>query len=58
VLDDKGCSLGRHNEFLDNLTCVNTLFGIEVCGRFIDEQDIGWNTEYETDGYSLQLSSR
>jgi hypothetical protein len=37
---------------------VNTLFGIEVCGRFIDEQDIGWNTEYETDGYSLQLSSR
>ena len=57
MLNDKGCSLGRHDEFLDNLTCVDTLFGIEVCGRFIDKENIGWDTEYETDGDSLQFSS-
>jgi hypothetical protein len=57
VLDNESSSLGRHDEFLDNFTSVDTLFGIEVCRRFIDEQNIGWNTEYETDGDSLQLSS-
>jgi len=58
VLDNESGPLGRHDELLDDFTSVNTLFGIEVCGRFIDEQNIGWNTEHETDGDSLQLSSR
>jgi hypothetical protein len=57
VLDNEGSPLGRHDELLDNFTGVDTLFGIEVCGRFINEQNIGWDTEYETDGDSLQLSS-
>ena len=57
VLDNKSSPLGRHDELLDNFTCVDTLFGIEVCGGFINEQNIGWDTEYETDGDSLQFSS-
>jgi hypothetical protein len=57
VLDNESSPLGRHDELLDNFTSVDTLFGIEVCGGFINEQNIGWDTEYETDGNSLQLSS-
>ena len=57
MLDNESGPLGAHDEFLDDLTSVNTLFGIEVCGRFINEQNVGWDTEYETDGDSLQLSS-
>lgn len=58
MLDNESSPLGRHDELLDNFASVNTLFGIEVCGRLIDEQDIRWNAEHETDGDSLQLSSR
>ena len=57
MLDNESSPLGRHDEFLDNFTCVDTLFGIEVCGWFINEQNVCWDTEYETDGNSLQLSS-
>jgi hypothetical protein len=57
VLDNESGPLGRHDELLDNFTSVDTLFGIEVCGGFINEQNICWDTEYETDGNSLQLSS-
>ena len=57
MLDNESGPLGAHDEFLDNLTGVNTLFGVEVCGRFINEQNVGWDSEYETDGDSLQLSS-
>jgi hypothetical protein len=57
VLDNESSPLRRHDEFLDDLTGVNTLFGIEVCGGFIDKKYVGWDTEYETDGDSLQFSS-
>jgi hypothetical protein len=57
VLDNESSPLGRHDKLLDNFTSVDTLFGIEVRGGFINEQNICWDTEYETDGNSLQLST-
>jgi hypothetical protein len=57
MLDNESSPFGRHDELLDDFTSVDTLFGIEVCRRFIDKQNICWYTEYETDGDSLQLSS-
>jgi hypothetical protein len=36
---------------------VDTLFGIEIGRRFVNKEDICGNTEYETNGDSLQLSS-
>ena len=53
MFDNESGPLGAHDEFLDNLTGVDSLFGVEVCGRFINEQNVGWDTEYETDGDSL-----
>lgn len=53
VLDNESSPLGRHDKLLDDFTSVNTLFGIKVRRGFINEQDVGWNTEYETNGNSL-----
>lgn len=43
---------------LDDTSGNDTLFGIEVGGRLVDQVDVGGFTEGEDDGDSLQLSSR
>lgn len=57
VLDDEGGSLGVHDESLDDTGSNNTLLGIEVGRGLIDQVDVGWNTESENDGNTLQFSS-
>lgn len=58
VLDDKGGPLGAHDKLLDDLACVDTLLRVKVCRGLVDKQNIGGDTQHETDGDSLQLSSR
>lgn len=37
---------------------MNTLFRVEVSRRLVNEQDVGGDTEHQTDGDSLQFSAR
>lgn len=57
VLDDKGGLLGVHDEALDDARRDNTLFGIEVGGRLVDNVDVGGHTEGEHDGDTLQFTT-
>src|SRR6266536_3027473 len=42
VLDNEGSLLRVHDETLDDAGSYDTLLGIEVCRRFIDEVNICW----------------
>lgn len=57
VLDNEGGLLGVHDETLDDTGSNNTLLGIEVSGRLVNEVDISWDTKGENDGNTLQFSS-
>ena len=57
VLDDEGGFLGVHDESLNDSSGNDALLGIKVRRRFINEVDVGWKTESEDNGYSLQFSS-
>ena len=57
VLDDEGGLLGVHDETLDDARCDNTLFGIEVGGRLVDNVDVCGHTEGEHDGDTLQFTT-
>jgi hypothetical protein len=57
VLDDERRSLAAHDKLLDDLAGVDTLFRVEVRRRLVDQKDVGGDTEHETDGDTLQLSS-
>lgn len=58
VFNHKRSPLTTHDKLLDNLARVDTLFGIEIRRGLIDEQHVGRDTEHETDGDSLQLTTR
>lgn len=58
VLDDEGGLLGVHNEALDDAGGDNTLLGVEVGGRLIDNVDISGHTQSQDDGHSLQFTAR
>jgi len=57
VLDDEGRFLGMKNESLDDFCGDDTLFRIEVCGRFVDEVNIGRLTKTEHKSNTLQFST-
>lgn len=57
VLDDEGGLLGVHDEALDDTRGDNTLLGIEVGGRLVDDVDVGGHTEGEHDGDTLQFTT-
>lgn len=58
VLDDKCGLLGVHDEALDNSGGDDTLLGVKVGGRFVDNVDIGRQTQCQNDGNSLQFTTR
>ena len=45
VLDDEGGPLRTHDELLDDFACQDTLFGVEVCGRLVDQEDVRRHTQ-------------
>lgn len=57
VLDDEGRLLGVHDVSLDNTRCNDTLLGVEVGGRLVDEVNIGGDTKGKDDGYALQFTT-
>ena len=57
VLDDKGGLLGVHDEALDDARGDDTLLGVEVGGRLVDDVDVGGHAEGEHDGDTLQLTT-
>lgn len=57
VLDDKGGLFGMHDEALDNARGNDTLFGVEVGRRLVDYVDVGWQTQGEDNGDSLQFTT-
>lgn len=58
VLDDEGGLLRVHDETLDDPGGNDTLLGVEVCRRLIDQVDIGWDTQGQDNGNTLQLTTR
>ena len=57
VLDDEGGLLGVHDEALDDARGDDTLLGVEVGGRLVDDVDVGGHTEGEHNGDTLQLTT-
>lgn len=53
MLDDESGFLGVQNEALDDASCVQTLFRIQIRGRFVNEVDIGRLTQTQYDGQPL-----
>ena len=45
------------NESLDDFCGDDTLFRIEVCGRFVNEVNIRWLTKTEYESNTLQFSA-
>lgn len=58
VLDNKSCSLGVHDEALDDSRGNDTLLRIEVGRRLVNEVDISRHAEGKHDGDTLQFTTR
>jgi len=58
VLDDEGSLLGVHDETLDDTRGDDTLLGVEVGGRLVNDVDVGGHAESEHNGDTLQLTTR
>ena len=58
MLDNESATLGGQNPSLHDLGGDNSLFGIEIGGRLIDQIDIARLTESQGDSNSLQLTTR
>ena len=56
VLDDESSLLGVHNEALDDAGRDDTLLGVEIGAWLVNEVDVGWHTESEYDGDTLQFT--
>ena len=52
MFDDESCFLGGHDVTFDDLGSNDSLFNIEVGGRFIDKVQIGRFSEGKGDGDS------
>lgn len=57
VLDNKGRLFGVHDESLDDSRGNDTLLGIEIGRRFINQVDIGGHTQGEDNGNTLQFTT-
>jgi len=58
VLDNESGLLGVHDETLDDTRGDNTLLGVEVGGRLVDDVDVGGHAKSEHNGDTLQLTTR
>jgi hypothetical protein len=58
VLDDESGLLGVHDEALDDTRGDNTLLGVEVGRRLVDDVDVGGHSKGEHNGDTLQLTTR
>lgn len=57
VLDDEGGLLGVHDESLDDTGSNDTLLGIQVGRRLVNEVDIGGHAQREDNGNTLQFTT-
>ena len=53
VFNNEGGPLRAHDKLLDNLTREDTLFRIEVGGRFVDQENVRGNTQYQANCNTL-----
>lgn len=58
VLDDKGSLLGVHDEALNDAGSDDTLLGVEVGRWLVNDIDIGWKTQGQDNGHTLQFTTR
>lgn len=58
VFDDECGLLGVHDEALDDTGGNDTLLGVKVGGRLVDNVDIGGQAQGQDDGHSLQFTTR
>jgi len=54
VLDDESSLLGVHDESLDDATCNDTLLGVEIGRRLVNDVNIGRHTESQDNGNLLR----
>lgn len=57
VLDDEGSLLGVHDETLDDTGGDNTLLGIQVGGRLVNQVEVGGHTQSQDNGDTLQFTT-
>lgn len=57
VLDDEGSLLGVHDISLDDTRSNNTLLGVKIGRRLVDEVDISGHTKGKNDSNTLQFTT-
>lgn len=57
VLDNERSLLGVHDEAFDDAGCDDTLLGVEVGRRLVDNVNVGRQTEGQNNGHSLQFTT-
>lgn len=57
VLNDEGSLLGVHDESLNHSRGNDTLLGVKISGRLVNQVDVGGNSEGKDNGDSLKFTT-